>query len=401
MKKKILLMLAMVLSLASFAGCGGSKETAETEAPADQTEAVETTEAEKTEEAKEEAKKSGDVPVLRVDWSNELHTGNMHLSFLKPEIFKDNPVHLNPISDSQLELVKDGEVIAMIEFFFSKGGSEAVTMMNQGHLDISYNAGSAFMMGYDQGLDVSILNPVQSGGVSIVAYKDAPYNTFEEFVEYAKNAEMPVKVGYHSAISSPRIVQEASFKNAGLVVTEDTADFEADIVMTDLKGISNLIPSMTSKQVEVWAGPVPYPQSAEDQGIGKAIATLDVLPGGQMTEFPCCVMAARDEVIEKYPEIIEAMVQVTTDIHKYAQEEREATAEAMTEFVGLDKEVLMQNDTVYGTKVTDYFVNGMGVYYEAITNMGKFTGRLADKSYEEAVEEVFDFSFSNKVNGIE
>ena len=162
---------------------------------------------------------------------------------------------------------------------------------------------------------------------------------FAELVEFAKNSEMPVKGGYHSAISSPRIVLEYALRDAGLKVTEDTADYQADVVLTDLKGISNLIPSLSSGQVDIWAGPVPNPQNAEAQNIGKIIATLDELPEGKWVDFPCCTMNVMNSIKDKYPEVVNAMAQVTTDISSFCQNNREETAALMTEFIGLDKEI--------------------------------------------------------------
>lgn len=391
MRKKLLLLLAMVLSFTMIlTACGGKEETEATTEEARE----EVTEAEVSEEeTSEEAKETGEVPVVRVGWNNELHTGNMHLGFLGSEEFKDNDVYLRPLSDQQLELVKDGEVIAIFEFTLVKGASESVTLMTQGHLDIAYGSSTAYMTAADQGLDCSILCPVQSGGVSIVAAADAPYNTFEELVEYAKAQEVPVKAGYHSAVSSPRIVLEYALKEAGVKVTEDTADFEADVVMTDLKGLSNLVPSLSSDQVELWAGPVPHPQTAEAQGVGKIIATLNELPGGKWVDFPCCTMNVHNDFKNAHPEIVEAMVQATTDIHNFAQNDRAKTADYLAEFMGLDKQVILDNDTTYSTEPSENFKNGMRVYYEAMTEMGKFTGAFAGKEFDEIKDIVFDLSF--------
>ena len=59
----------------------------------------------------------------------------MHLAFLKPELFEKNNIHLKPVNDQQLELIKDGKTIARINFTLVKGASESVTMMTQGHMD--------------------------------------------------------------------------------------------------------------------------------------------------------------------------------------------------------------------------------------------------------------------------
>lgn len=334
-----------------------------------------------------------EIPTIVISWGKSLHTGMMHLSFIKPELFEDNPIYLRPIADKQLELVKDGKAIAMLDFIVNDGGSDAATMMTQGNVDLSYNSSTAMISAYDAGADLSILCPVQSGGLAIVADIDAPYDTFEGLVEYAKNSDMPIRGGYHSPISSPRIVLEYALSEAGVTVTGNTADYESDVLMTDLKGVSNLIPSLSSGQVELWAGPVPNPQNAEAQGIGKIIATLDELPGGKWIDFPCCTMNVRNEIKEKHPEIIDALVQVTADVHDFAQNNKEETAELMMEFMGLEKEVLMKNNTTYGVDITDNFINGMQIYYEVMTEMGKFTGRLEDKTVDEVMETVFDFSY--------
>lgn len=380
-KRKLALLFILVMSLLIITACS-TDSSPESENPGEPV--IAEKEPNKTEEK---------IPTIIISWGKSLHTGMLHLSFIKPELFEDNPIHLRPITDKQLELVKDGKVIAMLDFIVNDGGSDAATMMTQGNIDLSYNSSTAMISAYDAGADLSILCPVQSGGLAIVADINAPYDTFEGLVEYAKSSDMPIRGGYHSPISSPRIVLEYALSEAGVNVTGNTADYDADVLMTDLKGVSNLIPSLSSGQVELWAGPVPNPQNAEAQGIGKIIATLDELPGGKWVDFPCCTMNVRNEIKEKYPEIIYALVQVTADVHDFAQNNKEETAELMTEFMGLEKEVLMKNDTTYNIDITDNFINGMKIYCEVMAEMGKFTGRLEGKPVDEIMEMVFDFSY--------
>ena len=383
MKKRkftvLLSVLIFTIVLFAFTGCSDSSA-----GPAD---------AGQNKEEPSNQKTGKEIPTLNVGWGNELHTGNMHLSFIKPELFENNPVHLKPINDTQLELIKDGEVIAYINYIYSKSGAEGATLLNQGHADIIYGSSTAMINAYDAGAEISILGPVQSGGVSVVAAADAPYDTFEELVEYAKESDMPIMGGYHSAVSSPRIVLEYALRDAGVTITEDSADYTADVFLMDLKGTSNLIPALSSGQVELWAGPVPNPQNAEALGIGKIIAKLDELPGGKWVDFPCCTMNARKAITEQYPEIVQAMVQVTSDISDFAQNNREETAELMTEINGLEKEVLMQNDTTYKTEITEHFTGGMVTYLDVMSQMGKITGRLKDKPAEDFINDVFDFTF--------
>lgn len=379
--KKILAVLLAVLVVGSIAGCGSAPVNAPSTAePASQPAAPK------------------EVPTLTISWGNEMHTGIMNLPFAAPDLFKDKSSRVNPISDSHGEIVKDGQVIAVVNRVVTKGGAECATMMGQNHLDIAFTSSTAMLTAYDTGTELHIHAPVQCDGVAIAAVKDAPYNTFEELVAYAKKADMPVKAGYHSAVSSPRIVLESALREAGLKVTEDPAEFDADVLMVDLKGIQNLIPSLTSKQVDLWAGPAPNPQIAEETNVGKIIATLNDLPGGKWVNFPCCVMAARSEIYTKYPEVIDALAAITTDAANYANDHKAEASKLISPIIGVEEDVLMMSNIVYTTKADERFQNGIGTYFDSMKQMGKFNGRIATKNFGDIKGEVFNFDSVNKVN---
>ncbi|WP_051188412.1 ABC transporter substrate-binding protein [Proteocatella sphenisci] len=339
-----------------------------------------------------------EVPTINLSWGNEMHTGIMYLPFIAPELFENESVRINPLSEDMGELQVDGQTIANIKRIVTKGGSECATMMGQESLDIALTSSTAMMTAYDVDAGVSILSPIQCDGVAITAKVDAPYNTFLEFVEYAKNAEQPVKAGYHSAISSPRVVLESAMKDAGLNVTEDPSDFKADVLMVDLKGVQNLVPSLSSGQVEMWAGPAPHPQNAEENGVGKIISTLNELPEGKWADFPCCCYAARNIIIEEHPEVIEALGQVITYTADYANNNQEATGEMLAEIVGVEKDILPKSMIVYGTDPNETFINGINIYYDAMKEMGKFSGKLIENDFETAKETFFNFDIMEKVN---
>lgn len=339
-----------------------------------------------------------EIPEITVGWNKDLHSGIFQLAFELPEEFENNTTYLRPVGDTRLELVHEGEVIAYVNHVLTKGGSESVTMMAQGQLDMGGSSSTAYIQAYDSGNEIQILSPLQNGGISIVAEKDAAYNTFSEFVEYAKESEQPVLAGYHSAISAPRVIFEYALLDEGLKVAQDTSDLEADVVLMDLKGQSNLVPSLMSGQVEVFPAPQPYPQMAVNQEVGKIIEELNTLQDGKWENFPCCTMNASKEMIENHPEIVQAMMQVTTDIADFATENPDRVAEALSEYLGLDAEILANNETVYSTKITDQFKRGMEIYVEFLNEMNKFEGRLAGKSFEEVEKEVFDYTFSENAN---
>lgn len=339
-----------------------------------------------------------DIPEITLGWNQDLHSGIFQLAFEIPEEFENNDTFLRPVGPTRLELVKDGEVIAIVNHILTKGGSESVTMMAQGQLDMGGSSSTAYLQAYDTGNEIQILSPLQNGGISFVAREDAPYNNFAEFVEYAKTNEIPIMAGYHSAISAPRVILEYAMIDEGLKVAYDTSDIETDVALIDLKGQANLVPSLSSNQVELITAPEPYPQHAVNQGVGKVLDDLNTLQEGVWEDFPCCTLNASKEIIENHPEVVQAIMDVTTDLSQYATDNRAETAAALTEYLGLETEILEANDTIYATAITDQFKTGIELYVEFLNELGHFEGRLAGLSIEEVEEEVFNYTFSENAN---
>ncbi len=389
MKFKKLFILLLVFSLVFvLAACGGEETTTEEPTEEDVEEAVE--------EAVDEAfgeESSEDVPHFIIGWGKELHTGLMHTAFELPEEFEDNPVHLRPVGDDRLELVDNGEVLAIFDYVRVDSGADAVTMLSQGTMDIAYCSSTAVLAGYDTGADLVILGPVHKGGLAFVAAVDREYDTLDELVEYAEEAEAPIRAGYHSPVSAPRIVLENALKDAGLKVTSDAADVEADVIMTDLKGTQNLMPSLQTGEVDVWAAPVPYPKLAEVEGLGKIIVQLDETEDQKYKDFPCCTMNTTQKFVDENPEIVEAMATVTTDIHNFVSENYDRVPEYLGAWLGLEDEVILDNTTNYSTEITPEYVSGMKTYIEVMNDMNKFENRLKDKSIDEVFDLVYDTSF--------
>lgn len=84
---------------------------------------------------------------------------------------------------------------------------------------------------------------------------------------------MPVKLGYHSPTSAPKILIEAALFEAGLRLTGDAnaTKGEADVLLVDLKSVANFNSALTSGQVDFWVAPAPTPQVAVLKKQGKMI----------------------------------------------------------------------------------------------------------------------------------
>ena len=121
---------------------------------------------------------------------------------------------------------------------------------------------------------MKIVCPLQTEGMALVVPKDSPLTSWESLLQRVKDSKEPVKIGFHSPTSAPKIVLEGALVKAGLKVTLDPSDSKADVLLVDLKETSNLLASLTAGQVEAVVGPSPFPEVAQTRGIGKVLVNL-------------------------------------------------------------------------------------------------------------------------------
>src|SRR5699024_8729022 len=139
----------------------------------------------------------------------------------KGEEFKDSGIWLKPVIEKeQYELYKDDKNLAVINTMVTKGSSESAVMLGQGKLDCALNSVTGMLSAKDQGTDVQVLCPVHVDGIGLVFPKGIELNNWDEVAEYILESEKPVRIGYHSPVSAPRIVIETALRQADIKVTE-------------------------------------------------------------------------------------------------------------------------------------------------------------------------------------
>ena len=338
-------------------------------------------------------------PTLSIAYGDDLHCCMFNVAMIDVDTFADKTFRVNPLNETKGELIKDDEVIARFNIIRGKTGAESATMMAQKNLDITLCSNTAMQSAYDVGTDVKILSPLHTSGVALVMAPDTGFYGFDALKEHIQNSQTPFKIGYPSAISGPRIVTEYVFKKSGFTVTEDPGDLNADILMVDLKGFQNVTSSINSGAVDAWAGTSPFQENAVAQGAGKIVLKLeDYPPQGHWVDFPCCVLAARTDVINKYPEAIEGIVNVVVDCVKYANDNWEKFAEINSPVIGFEEDVILASNIIYTSVPSKEWVDGVEIYFDTIKSLGKFENRLKEADFSTVKKEIFDFSFVEKAN---
>lgn len=339
------------------------------------------------------------VPTLKVGYIFTNHHTPLLVAASKGEDFKGMGVWLKPIvAKERYELIADGKKAAIIDLVVTKNGAESTTLFAQKHLDMGLASITAVMAGIDQGTRLKIVSPLQVEGIGLVFPKDSAVNDWDGLMTYIGSAKEPVKIGYHSPTSAPKIVIEKALVQAGVKVSQDPNDSAARVLLVDLKTTSNLIPALVGKQVDAWVGPSPFPEVAVAQGAGKIAADLRAFPPkGYWNDFPCCVVAAREDVEKQYPEAVQGFVEIIARTGDWCNRNKAEAGDLTAEWIGIPAEAAKASSLLYVTSFSDQWIRGAGTYLEILDGMGNFKGQLKSKTVNDVKPMMIDATFIDKV----
>ena len=298
------------------------------------------------------------------------------------------------IPKEKYKLLKNGQPVALLDIVVAKSGSEVSTLFAQKHLDISLASITAIISGIDKGVPIKIVAPVVLVSGGLVVSKDSGLNTWAEFVDHIKSAKEPVKVGYHSPTSAPLIITETALRSEGLKISRNPNDTEAQVIMVDLKETSNMLPALISKQVDAVTGPAPFPQTAVSKDSGRFITELrDMPPAGRWTDYPCCVVAASDELISADPALLKEFVSFITAANDWSNTNNIEAGIIAAKWLGLSEDVGRSLKQTFISDFSYKWKDAAGGYMDVLNEAGYFKGALKDKKFPEVERLLINESF--------
>jgi NitT/TauT family transport system substrate-binding protein len=159
-----------------------------------------------------------------------------------------------------------------------------------------------------------------------------------------------------------------------------------------------MLPALNSKQVDAIVGPSPFPEVAVTKGVGKILVDLkDLPPAGAWRDFPCCVTAAREEVVAKNPEVVQKFIELIARSSQWCDKNKPEAGVIAAKWIGVPEEVGKASSLVFLTNFNDGWMRGAGTYMDILNKMGNFSGKLKDKKLEDVKPIMFDLKFINQV----
>ena len=343
------------------------------------------------------AAQAADLPRLKVGYIfTTNHTPLMAAMGMGEKLTVDGMWMQPLVPKEKYQLMKNGKAVAVLDIVVIKSGSETATLFAQKQLDIGLASITAIMAGIDKNIPIKIVSPLVLASGGVVVSNDVPAKTWPEFIAYIKASSKPVNIGYHSPSSSPIIILESALKSEGISYTSNPLDQKAQVVLVDLKGMSNLIPALSSKQVDAVVGPEPFPQTAVGKGAGCDISMLRNLPPEKKwTDYPCCVIAAREETIAEHPDLVRDFVRLMAGAGQWCNEDTQRAGILGSSWIGLPEEIGKNSNLRFLQSFTEGWKDGADGYLSELNKAGYFKGALKDKTFKQAEGILVDPQFLN------
>ena len=339
---------------------------------------------------------------MRIGHAPHDHHAALYVAASKGDYFKEHHgAYLKSIEyRKKYNLYEGDKLLAIIDIDSSTGGINLIRRLDERILDMAFGGVPAMISLIDKGSDIKIIAPVMSEGASLVVANGMPVSNWNEFVEYVKRSEKPVRIGYKVETSVQNLIFEKALSYEKLSFSKDIESEDVDVITINMHGPKNLIPSLSADIIDGFVVMQPYPALAEHSGAGKIISELKSLPPkGKWEGHPCCALAAGSELLEKQRGIVEVLVGIFKHANSYIIANPEESAEIVAAWLAnpVDVEAGSLPTINFMNEYTDEWDNGITYWVRSLIDKGVIKGEILDASEDGAIEDViYDERFYKK-----
>jgi NitT/TauT family transport system substrate-binding protein len=289
----------------------------------------------------------------------------------------------------------DGDTpIAELHLVKVGGGSQMPAAMERGEIDVGLGGIPAVIFYVDKGAPFRILAPLNVDGDMLLVRPDFPADDWDGFVAAVRASEAPVRIGYKAPVAVAKLVFEGALKASG-VPCDVASPVAGGVHLIDLKGESNVVPTLESGGIDGAVINEPVGSLAVEKGVGKIVSLLaDLPPEGRWRSHPCCCICATEKAIADHRAVLVqllAMLRASTALILEDRAEAARLAAAWTKQPEAVERRSVPNID-YVMDPGEGYRKGLETWFGIMTEVGKFQGSLKGKSWDEAFALVHDLS---------
>lgn len=333
MRKFVSIALAVCLGASALTGCGqsGAKETAAAE---NQAEAAETAaeEAAGTEEKAEEGE-AAEGEAAEGEGTDEAKSAEIDLDKLV-FTYVTSPLNVPTIVEKEKGIFAEAfaDLGISVEYAELTSGADQTQALASGDVQVLYAVGAtSVILSAANGADIKVLNMYSRSPKAFCLYSKDDTLTTPESLK-GKTVAGPVGTNLHELLV-------AYLNTAGMTIDEvNFVNMTIPDARAALEG--------GSIDVAMLAGPVAY--QAEQQG-------LNLVTDGEGLIDAIIAVAVRDDFYQKYPEVIDRLMEAQNTIADFMNDNREETLELVASALDLDTEAVEDMEQYYdfSLEITD------------------------------------------------
>ncbi|XOB64280.1 ABC transporter substrate-binding protein [Deferribacteres bacterium DY0037] len=324
-----------------------------------------------------------EIPDVRLGNAHHDHHASLYIAAEKGEYFKDIAgVFLSEVVyKSQYKLYRGNYLLANIYIDASTGGIHLVRKLNDKILDVAFGGVPAMISMIDEGSDIKIISPVMSEGAALVVRNDIPASNWDEFIDYIKTTDETVRIGYKIDVSVQNLIFESALHYEGIIFGKDISTSDVDVVVVNLHGPENLLPSLQAGVIDGFVVMQPYPALSEYSGSAKIISYLSSLPPPEKwNEHPCCALASRGDFLEEHSDVADALVTLFGYASDYIRQHPEESVDITSRWLSTPHEVEMKSlpSIIFMNEYTDSWNKGVNFWVQSLIDKGMLHGKVKE-----------------------
>lgn len=317
------------------------------------------------------------------------------------EYEKQTGCKLTCIRERQLyKLHKNGKLIAQVEFVRVGGGSKMPTALAQNVIEIGFGGVVPVLAAVDSGSPIRMIAPLHYKGDMFVVRNDMPVKTWADFVEYAKQSDKPLRIGYKSPLAVAKLIFEKALEQQELTYSSNPAEANADIIMVNTKGGAKLNVALAGSLIDGYAGNNPFPAIAEQKQIGKVIVDLEEISPELFRDHPCCCIAARTDTLQSKSQAVTALLSLWQEATATINSDRDNAIASAVNWIGTSEQIERKSIATsgYSMNPTQQWHRTMQAWIKVLNEMGTFNGILRELDYESVRAKAYDFGSLQKIH---
>jgi NitT/TauT family transport system substrate-binding protein len=306
---------------------------------------------------------------------------------------------LKMVRDKELYELFDGDrKLADVEIVRVGGGSKMPTALAQGVIEVGFGGVTPSLAAADKGAPVKIIAPLHSKGDMLVVRPDIPIGNWKEFTAHAKQAKIPIRIGYKAPIACAKLVFEEALRHEGISFTGDLSKTDVQVHMINVKGGGKLNVSLSGGLIDGYVGNNPFPAIGLEKKMLKVVCDLEDLPPGTLRNHPCCCIAAHEQALNEQKEVIIALLTLFWQATDLINADLDTAVSSATRWIGTSEQVERSSipTSGYSMDASEDWHNRMATWLRIMQGLTAFSGKLETATEQEAVVLAYDLSLLNK-----